>query len=128
MRDFFNDLKKNILCKRTRNKMLSAYLSNEYFGFDDNLHASSCIKCQVSGKRYKAFKEELDNELQKDVEVPTDFASKVMSSLDKKVKTTTTFLSSEDITFEAQSVGPSTSVCHSLSNSSLKALYLLPDT
>ena len=89
MRDFFNHLKKNILCKRTRNKMLSAYLSNEYFGFDDNLHASSCIKCQVSGKRYKAFKEELENELQKDVEVPTDFASKVMSSLDKKVKTTT---------------------------------------
>ncbi len=89
MRDFFNDLKKNILCKRTRNKMLSAYLSNEYFGFDDNLHASSCIKCQVSGKRYKAFKEELDNEFHKDVEVPTDFASKVMSSLDKKVKTTT---------------------------------------
>ena len=89
MRDFLNNLKKNILCKRTRNKMLSAYLSNEYFGFDDNLHASSCIKCQVSGKRYKAFKEELDNELQKDVEVPTDFASKVMSSLDKKVKTTT---------------------------------------
>ena len=89
MRDFLKDLKKNILCKRTRNKMLSAYLSNEYFGFDDNLHASSCIKCQVSGKRYKSFKEELDNELQKDVEVPTDFASKVMSSLDKKVKTTT---------------------------------------
>ena len=89
MRDFLNDLKKNILCKRTRNKMLSAYLSNEYFGFDDNLHASSCIKCQVSGKRYKSFKEELDSEFQKDVEVPTDFASKVMSSLDKKVKTTT---------------------------------------
>ena len=89
MRDFLNDLKKNILCRRTRNKMLSAYLSNEYFGFDDNLHASSCIKCQVSGKRYKSFKEELDNEFQKDVEVPTDFASKVMSSLDKKVKTTT---------------------------------------
>ena len=89
MRDFLNDMKKNILCKRTRNKMLSAYLSNEYFGFDDNLHASTCIKCQVSGKRYKSFKEELDNELQKDVEVPTDFASKVMSSLDKKVKTTT---------------------------------------
>ena len=89
MRDFLNDLKNNILCKRTRNKMLSAYLSNEYFGFDDNLHASTCIKCQVSGKRYKAFKEELENELQKDVSVPTDFASKVMSSLDKKVKTTT---------------------------------------
>ena len=89
MRDILNNLRKNILCKRTRNKMLSAYLSNEYFGFDNNLHASSCIKCQVSGKRYKAFKEELDNELQKNVEVPTDFASKVMSSLDKKVKTTT---------------------------------------
>ena len=88
MRDILNNLRKNILCKRTRNKMLSAYLSNEYFGFDSNLHASSCIKCQVSGKRYKAFKE-LDNELQKNVEVPTDFASKVMSSLDKKVKTTT---------------------------------------
>ena len=27
--------------------------------------------------------------MQKDVEVPTEFASKVMSSLDKKVKTTT---------------------------------------
>ena len=60
MRDFLNNLRKNILCKRTRNKMLSAYLSNEYFGFDSNLHASSCIKCQVSGKRYKAFKEEID--------------------------------------------------------------------
>ena len=89
MKNILNDLKNNILCKRTRNKMLSAYLSNEYFGFDDNLHASTCIKCQVSGKRYKAFKEELENELQKDVSVPTDFASKVMSSLDKKVKTTT---------------------------------------
>ena len=51
MRDILNNLRKNILCKRTRNKMLSAYLSNEYFGFDSNLHASSCIKCQVSGKR-----------------------------------------------------------------------------
>ena len=89
MRDILNDFKNKNLCKRTRNKMLSAYLSNEYFGFDNNLHASTCIKCQVSGKRYKAFKEELENELQKDVSVPTDFASKVMSSLDKKVKTTT---------------------------------------
>ena len=89
MRDILNDLKNNVLCKRTRNKMLSAYLSNEYFGFDNNLHASTCIKCQVSGKRYKAFKQELETELQKDVSVPTDFASKVMSSLDKKVKTTT---------------------------------------
>ena len=89
MRNFLSNFKKNILCKRTRNKMLSSYLSNSYFGFDDNIHASSCIKCQVAGKRYKAFKEELDNELNKDIEVPSDFASKVMSSLDKKVKTTT---------------------------------------
>ena len=89
MKDIFSNLKTNMLCKRTRNNMLSSYLSNQYFGFDNNAHASSCIKCQVSGKRYKAFKEELDNEFKKEVEVPTDFASKVMSSLDKKVKTTT---------------------------------------
>jgi hypothetical protein len=89
MKDIFSNFKTNILCKRTRNNMLSSYLSNQYFGFDNNAHASSCIKCQVSGKRYKAFKEKLDNEFQKEVEVPTDFASKVMSSLDKKVKTTT---------------------------------------
>jgi len=55
MKDIFLNLKTNILCKRTRNKMLSSYLSNQYFGFDNNAHASSCIKCQVSGKRYKAF-------------------------------------------------------------------------
>ena len=89
MKDIFLNLKTNILSRRTRNNMLSSYLSNQYFGFDNNAHASSCIKCQVSGKRYKAFKEELDNEFNKEVEVPTDFASKVMSSLDKKVKTTT---------------------------------------
>ena len=89
MKDIFLNLKTNILCKRTRNKMLSSYLSNQYFGFDNDAHASSCIKCQVSGKRYKAFKDELDIAFKKEVEVPTDFASKVMSSLDKKVKTTT---------------------------------------
>jgi len=89
VKNFLFNFKKNILCKRTRNKMLSSYLSNSYFGFNDNIHASSCIKCQVAGKRYKAFKEELDHELNKDIEVPSDFASKVMSSLDKKVKTTT---------------------------------------
>ena len=89
MKNIFSNLRKNILCRRTRNKMLSSYLSNQYFGFDDNSHASSCIKCQVSGKRYKAFKEELDNEFNKEVQVPSDFASKVISSLDKKVKTTT---------------------------------------
>ena len=89
MKNFFSNLRNNILCKRTRNEMLSSYLSNVYFGFDDNIHASSCIKCQVSGKRYRAFREELDNELNQDIEVPSDFASRVMSSLDKKVKTTT---------------------------------------
>ena len=89
MKNFFSNLRNNILCKRTRNEMLSSYLSSVYFGFDDNIHASSCIKCQVSGKRYRAFREELDNELNQDIEVPSDFASRVMSSLDKKVKTTT---------------------------------------
>ena len=89
MKSIISNFRNNILCKRTRNKMLSSYLSSQYFGFDNDPHASACIKCQVSGKRYKAFKEELENELRKEVEVPTDFASKVMSSLDKKVKTTT---------------------------------------
>ena len=89
MKRIITNFRNNILCKRTRNKMLSSYLNSQYFGFDSNPHASACIKCQVSGKRYKAFKEELENELRKEVEAPTDFASKVMSSLDKKVKTTT---------------------------------------
>ena len=56
MRNFFNDLKKNILCKRTRNKMLSAYLSNEYFGFDDNLHASSSSNVRYLVKDTKPLK------------------------------------------------------------------------
>ena len=89
MKSIIKNLRNNILCKRTRNKMLSSYLSSQYFGFDSNPHASACIKCQVSGKRYRDFKKDLDNELRKEIEVPTDFASKVMSSLDKKVKTTT---------------------------------------
>ena len=89
MKSIISNFRNNILCKRTRNKMLSSYLSSQYFGFDYDPHSSACIKCQVSGKRYKAFKEELENELRKEVEAPTDFASKVMSSLDKKVKTTT---------------------------------------
>ena len=89
MKNIISNLKNDILCKRTRNKMLSSYLSSQYFGFDSNPHASACIKCQVSGKRYRAFKKDLDDELKKEIEVPTDFASKVMSSLDKKVKTTT---------------------------------------
>ena len=89
MKSIISNLKNDFLCKRTRNKMLSSYLSSQYFGFDSNPHASACIKCQVSGKRYRAFKKDLDDELKKEIEVPTDFASKVMSSLDKKVKTTT---------------------------------------
>ena len=93
MKSIIKNLRNNILCKRTRNKMLSSYLSSQYFGFDSNPHASACIKCQVSGKRYRAFKKDLDDELKKEIEVPTDFASKVMSSLDKKVKTTTSKLS-----------------------------------
>ena len=40
-------------------------------------------------KRYKAFREELESEINKEVEVPNDFASKVIDSLDKKIKTTT---------------------------------------
>ena len=35
------------------------------------------------------FREELENNVQTNVEPPSDFASKVISSLDKKVKTTT---------------------------------------
>ena len=60
MKSIIKNLRNNILCKRTRNKMLSSYLSSQYFGFDSNPHASACIKCQVSGKRYKAFKEEIE--------------------------------------------------------------------
>jgi len=89
MRSLIENLKTKLVCKRTRTKMLSSYLSSDYFGFNENTHASSCIKCQVSGKRYKAFKDEFEKEVNQEVKVPEDFASKVMSSLDKKVKTTT---------------------------------------
>ena len=89
MRNLIESLKTKLECRRTRTKMLSSYLSSDYFGFNENTHASSCIKCQVSGKRYKAFKDEFEKEVNQEVEVPEDFASKVMSSLDKKVKTTT---------------------------------------
>ena len=89
MRKLIENFKTKLICRRTRTTMLSSYLSSDYFGFNENTHASSCIKCQVSGKRYKAFKDEFEKEVNQDVEVPEDFASKVMSSLDKKVKTTT---------------------------------------
>jgi len=89
MRSLIENLKTKLVCRRTRIKMLSSYLSSDYFGFNENTHASSCIKCQVSGKRYKAFKDEFEKEVNQEVKIPEDFASKVMSSLDKKVKTTT---------------------------------------
>ena len=69
--------------------MMRTYLSGKYFLFDYDNHISYCPKCQVAGKRYKAFREELESEVNKEVEVPSDFASKVIDSLDKKVKTTT---------------------------------------
>ena len=68
--------------------MMRTYLSGKYFLFDSDNHISYCPKCQVAGKRYKAFREELESEVNKEVEVPSDFASKVIDSLDKKVKTT----------------------------------------
>ena len=67
---------------------MRTYLSGKYFLFDSDNHISYCPKCQVAGKRYKAFREELESEVNKEVEVPSDFASKVIDSLDKKVKTT----------------------------------------
>jgi hypothetical protein len=69
--------------------MMRTYLSGKYFMFDSDNHISFCPKCQISGKRYKAFREELESEINKEVEVPNDFASKVIDSLDKKIKTTT---------------------------------------
>ena len=69
--------------------MIKTYLSGSYFQFDSDNHVSFCPKCQIAGKRYRAFREELETEVNKEVEVPEDFASKVVASLDKKVKTTT---------------------------------------
>ena len=60
MRKLIENFKTKLICRRTRTKMLSSYLSSDYFGFNENTHASSCIKCQVSGKRYKAFKDEFE--------------------------------------------------------------------
>ena len=69
--------------------MIKTYLSGTYFQFDSDNHVSFCPKCQLAGKRYRAFREELETEVNKEVEDPEDFASKVIASLDKKVKTTT---------------------------------------
>ena len=89
MRELLDSLKDNFICRRKRSQMIRTYLSGKYFLFDSDNHISYCPKCQVSGKRYKAFREELESEVNKEVEVPSDFASKVIDSLDKKVKTTT---------------------------------------
>ena len=89
MRELLDSLKDNFICRRKRSQMMRTYLSGKYFLFDSDNHISDCPKCQVAGKRYKAFREELESEVNKEVEVPSDFASKVIDSLDKKVKTTT---------------------------------------
>jgi hypothetical protein len=89
MKEFYRDLKYKAVCRRKRNQMIKTYLGGVYFQFDSDNHVQYCLKCQTAGKRYRAFREELENEVQVDVEVPDDFTSRVMSSLDKKVKTTT---------------------------------------
>ena len=89
MKDLFENIRDNLICRRKRNLMMKTYLSGKYFMFDSDNHISFCPKCQISGKRYKAFREELESEINKEFEVPNDFASKVIDSLDKKIKTTT---------------------------------------
>ena len=89
MKDLFENIRDNLICRRKRSLMIRTYLSGKFFMFDSDNHISFCPKCQISGKRYKAFREELESEINKEVEVPNDFASKVIDSLDKKIKTTT---------------------------------------
>ena len=89
MKEIFANLKYQSVCRRKRNQMIKTYLNGVYFQFDSDNHVQFCLKCQTAGKRYRAFREELENDVQINVEVPSDFASKVLSSLDKKVKTTT---------------------------------------
>jgi hypothetical protein len=89
MKDLFENIRDNLICRRKRSLMMKTYLSGKYFMFDSDNHISFCPKCQISGKRYKAFREELESEINKEIEVPNDFASKVIDSLDKKIKTTT---------------------------------------
>ena len=89
MKSLFEEFKNSYICRKKRTKMIKTYLSGIYFQFDSDNHVSFCPKCQLAGKRYRAFREELETEVQKEIEVPEDFASKVVASLDKKVKTTT---------------------------------------
>ena len=89
MKEILKNLKYQAVCRRKRNQMIKTYLNGVYFQFDSDNHVQYCLKCQTAGKRYRAFREELENEVQVDIEAPADFTSRVMSSLDKKVKTTT---------------------------------------
>ena len=89
MKEILKNLKYQAVCRRKRNQMIKTYLNGFYFQFDSDNHVQYCLKCQTAGKRYRAFREELENEVQVDIEAPEDFTSRVMSSLDKKVKTTT---------------------------------------
>ena len=89
MKTLFEELKNSYICRKKRSQMIKTYLSGRYFQFDSDNQVSFCPKCQIAGKRYRAFREELETEVNKEVEVPEDFASKVIASLDKKVKTTT---------------------------------------
>ena len=89
MKSLFEEFKNSYICRKKRSQMIKTYLSGSYFQFDSDNHVSFCSKCQIAGKRYRAFREELETEVNKEVEVPEDFASKVIASLDKKVKTTT---------------------------------------
>ena len=89
MKQILKNLKYQAVCRRKRNQMIKTYLNGVYFQFDSDNHVQYCLKCQTAGKRYRAFREELENEVKNEVEAPEDFTSRVMSSLDKKVKTTT---------------------------------------
>ena len=89
MNDLFENIREKLICRWKRSLMMKTYLSGKYFMFDSDNHISFCPKFQISGKRYKAFREELESEINKEVEVPNDFASKVIDSLDKKIKKTT---------------------------------------
>ena len=88
MKSLFEEIKNSYICRKRRSQMIKTYLSGKFFQFDADNHVSFCPKCQIAGKRYRAFREELETEVNKEVEIPEDFASRVIDSLDKKVKTT----------------------------------------
>ncbi len=88
MKSLFEEIKNRYICRKRRSQMIKTFLSGKYFQFDADNHVSFCPKCQIAGKRYRAFREELETEVNKEVEVPEDFTSRVIASLDKKVKTT----------------------------------------